>query len=155
MAVYLFTLHSYGSWLPDRARGYFKRGEGVLPRDDMMAGYYREDMNAGVVVFNRAMQAQIIQAITGHCDVKAYRLYQIATDSTHVHVLIGWEGYVKWESARRSLKHSISSRLNQQFGKRQWLTRGGSRKRVEHRKYFDYLMTKYLPSHRGVKWCCE
>jgi hypothetical protein len=32
------------------------------------------------------------------------------------------------------------------------LSRGAPRKRVENRKHFNHLMTKYLVAHRGVKW---
>lgn len=102
MAVYLFTLHSYGSWLPDRARGYTRRGQGVLPSDGKMAGYYRDDMNAGVVSFDRSVQQLIIEAICEHCRVKSYDLYAVATDPTHIHVLVGWRGFVRWVDVRRS-----------------------------------------------------
>lgn len=152
MAVYLFTLHSYGSWLPDRAQGYTRRGEGVLPKDDQMAGYYRDQMNADVVKFNRAVQSQMIKAVIAHCEHKSYVLYHIATDPTHVHVLLGWRGYVPWKSVRRALKHSISKRLNEHFGKRQRFARDGSRRQVKEKQHFDYLTTRYLPSHRGLKW---
>ncbi len=155
MAVYLFTLHSYGSWLPDRARGYTRRGEGVLPKDEKMAGYYRDQMNTAVVRFDRSIQSQMIKAITTHCELKSYKLYHVATDPTHVHVLIGWDGYVKWKSVRRALKQSISRRLNEHFDKRRWFAREGSRKQVKDRQHFDYLVTTYLPSHRGLTWSCQ
>ena len=154
MAVYLFTIHSYGSWLPDRARGYTRRGRGVLPSDERMAGYYRDDMNADVVCFDPSIQRVIIDAVIEHCRVKSYHVYAIATDPTHAHILLGWRGFVRWKDVRRALKYSISKQLNEHHGKRQWFARGGSRKQVKDRKHFEYLTRDYLPSHRGLKWAC-
>jgi REP element-mobilizing transposase RayT len=119
-----------------------------------MAGYYRDDMKAGVVLFDRAMQRQVIDTVAEHCRVKSYELYAIATDPTHIHILVGWRGFIRWADVRRALKYSISKQLNEHGGKRQWFARGGSRKQVKDRKHFDHLKRVYLPSHRGLTWSC-
>lgn len=152
MAVYLFTLHSYGSWLPDRAQGYTRRGKGVLPTDGVMAGYYREAMSGDEVRFNQTAQRVVIEAARDYVRIKECLLYAVATDATHVHVLLGWRGYRPWVDARRGLKSTITRRLNQNVARRTWLARGGSRKRVSDPKHFRYLVRTYLPSHRGQKW---
>lgn len=90
MAVYLITLHSYGSWLPDRARGYTRRGAGVFSSDAKMAGYYREGMKDVEATFNRAAQQHIIEAVRGYAEIKHCLLYAVATDATHVHGC--WDG---------------------------------------------------------------
>jgi hypothetical protein len=36
---------------------------------------------------------------------------------------------------------------------RRWFVRHGSRKRVRGKDHLEYLMSEYLPSHRGLKWC--
>ena len=33
MPVYHFTLHAYGTWMPDRPEGYNKHGEGYQAPD--------------------------------------------------------------------------------------------------------------------------
>ena len=46
MPCYLFTYHGYGTWLPDRSRGYVRRKEGILPTDEApMAECYRKRTN--------------------------------------------------------------------------------------------------------------
>jgi hypothetical protein len=155
MAVYLFTLHSYGSWLPDRARGYTRRGDGVLPADSHMAGYYRDAMRAEVVRFDKMVHRHMIKAVVEHCEMKSYLLYAVATDSTHAHILLGWHGFVRWADIRRGLKYSITRRLNERVARRQWFVRGGSRKQVKEKGHFNYLTGVYLPSHRGLKWSRE
>jgi hypothetical protein len=152
MAVYLFTLHSYGSWLPDRSRGYTRRGKGVLPSDDVMAGYYREAMDGEEARFNQAVQRVVIAAVRDYARIKESLLYAVATDATHIHVLLGWRGYRPWVDARRGLKSTITRKLNHRVARRIWLARGGSRKRVEDPKHFRHLVEVYLPSHRGLTW---
>ncbi|MEM9789803.1 MAG: hypothetical protein AAF842_05285 [Planctomycetota bacterium] len=152
MPVYLFTMHTHGSWLPDRARGYVKRGRGVLAADTRMAGWYREAMTADVVRWDAAQQRAVIASVREKGEVKGWEVYAIATDPTHVHALIGWRSRETWEVLRRGLKSSITRRLNEVFGKQTWLTAGGSRKRVSDPDHFAYLRRTYLPSHRGVCW---
>ena len=53
MPCYLLTLHTYGSWMPDRDKGYVRRDhEGILPRDPAMAQRYRHRMSRDVVLLN-------------------------------------------------------------------------------------------------------
>lgn len=56
MPVYLFTLHSYGSWLPDHRRGYTKRNQGIFPTDEKLAGYYRDKVTQDAATFDRRAQ---------------------------------------------------------------------------------------------------
>ncbi|MEO0963527.1 MAG: hypothetical protein AAFY08_00260 [Planctomycetota bacterium] len=150
--VYLFTMHTYGSWLPDRARGYVKRGRGVLAADTQMAGWYREAMTADVVRWDAAQQRAVIDVIRLHCEIKVWDPYAIATDPTHVHALVGWRDRTEWPDVRRGLKTSITRALNERFGRRRWLSEGGSRKRVSKPEHFDHLWKVNLPSHRGACW---
>ena len=152
MAVYLFTIHAYGSWLPDRGRGYVRRGEGVLPTDEQMAGWYRRDMSDDVVQFDRAAQRVIVDAVCRHCDALDYELYAVVTDQTHVHVLVGCKTYKAWGAVQRGLKSAISRGLNAELQPQQCLSRGANCKRIVDKSHFDHLMTHYLPSHRGVSY---
>jgi len=68
---------------------------------------------------------------------------------------------------RTAVKQSLTRTLNRTLGpraglpaamegreaeRRKWFSGGASRKRVRDRDHFDYLMTDYLPSHRGAFW---
>ena len=63
---------------------------------------------------------------------------------------------VEMESDRYSQQgqEQPGSRLRQ-IERREWFVEGGSRKRVKDRAHFDYLVTTYLPRHRGWKWSSE
>ncbi|MEM7627039.1 MAG: hypothetical protein AAF333_15695 [Planctomycetota bacterium] len=152
MPVYLFTLHSHGSWLPDRARGYTRRQQGIFPADPHMAGHYREKMTTDVVQFNRAAQQTIVAAVREKADIKSWTVHAIATDPTHAHVLLSWKRYTPWLDVRRGLKSSITRQLNARFGSQRWLAAAGSRKRVTARPHFNHLVKQYLPAHRGEVW---
>jgi hypothetical protein len=93
----------------------------------------------------------IIEEVNATAEKRRFRLHAVATELTHVHVLISWNGERTYKQLRRGLRESISRRLNAHL-RRRWLEQGGSRKQVKDRKHFDYLMDAYFPSHSGWKW---
>ena len=85
-----------------------------------------------------------------------YRVHYAATEPTHIHVLVRWhEDERPFEKLRGGIRQSISRRLSRDFGRRQWLSEGGSRRRVVHQEHLDYLICTYLPRHGGWKWSEE
>jgi REP element-mobilizing transposase RayT len=152
MACYLFTYHSYGSWLPDHRRGYVHRGDGIRSPDVHMAQVYRSSMTQAAVLFDSAIQQQIVNGVieaSAHLEV---RCHFIATEPTHIHVLVSWQSDRAWQAVRKQIRGSVTRRLNSTIRKQQWFSKSPSRKRVRDRRHFDYLVTKYLPKHSGVKW---
>jgi len=95
------------------------------------------------------------------CGHQRLQLQSGTTESTHLHFLVSWRDDRNWNTVRNALKMSLSLRLKRESGQASntprkemqiKLSRGGSRKRVENREHFDYLMETYLPSHSGLKW---
>lgn len=156
MAVYLFTLHTYRSWMPNHQRGYVQRGQGVHGTDIQMHQAYVERARGRAVRLDGAMCRVVIAASRQACEKFDWRCHMIAVVWSHVHVLVSWHGYRDWQSVRSLLKRTVTQRLNEHAGeKRQWLSRAGSRKRVRDRGHFDHLVTRYLPSHQkygGLIW---
>jgi len=152
MPCYLFTYHAYGSWMPDREEGYVRRKQGVLPADQQRAAEYRQAARQPQVRFDAAVQRLVI------CELQAAWLHQqcrghfIATDSTHVHVLVSWRDERPWIRIRSGLKSSLTRRLNRDLQRWIWFSDSASRKRVKDRPHFTYLVDEYLPSHYGWKW---
>jgi hypothetical protein len=139
--------------MPDRRQGYVRRGAGILPSDPTMADRYRTNANYDTISFrdehHRTAIASIIDAAT-HIEC---RVHYIATDSTHIHALVSWNCERTWQQNRISLKRALTISFKEMFGKRPWLGENASRKQVCDGKHFDYLVSKYLPSHAGRKWC--
>ncbi len=152
MPCYLFTYHGHGTWLPDHPRGYVRRKEGILAPDFHMATCYRENMCSDAVAFDREIQQVQIEAALEAFKHQPIRGHAIASESTHLHLLVSWNIARTWQIVRRQLRGSLSRRLNQVFERREWFSKQPSRKRVEDRPHFDHLMDVYLPRHSGLKW---
>ena len=155
MPVYLFTFHAYGTWMPDRPRGYVRRGEGILSPDNEMADMYRRRAEEPHAIFSEAIQRALIDEALTAGEKQGFDVHFIATEITHVHVLVSWRSDKPWKTVRTGLRQSLSRRLNRDFKRREWFVDGASRKRVKDREHFDYLIEKYLPAHSGWKWSRE
>lgn len=155
MPCYLFTFHAYGTWMPDRVRGYTKRGKGQLPADREMAERYRENMKEQPVSFSDDLQRAMIEETLKASEFQRFRVEAAGSDPTHLHDLVSWRDRRAWVQVRRGLRTSLTKRLNDQFGKRTWFIESSSRKRCKDRDHYDYLVTQYLPDHRGWKYSKE
>jgi hypothetical protein len=152
MPCYLFTYHAYGSWMPDHPRGYVQRGQGILPPDRDTAQLYRAKMSQETVRFTVAVQETLIPAVLHSCECQQLSCHFIATETTHVHILLSWRTPRTWQLVRKQLSSTISRRLNEIHQRQIWFSKSPSRKRVKDRDHFDYLMATYLPKHSGWKW---
>jgi hypothetical protein len=152
MPCYLFTFHAYRSWMPDHRRGFTRRKEGIVPQNEKLAKAYKKAAKAKKVAFSESMQRALINEVQVNAGKQEVRSHFVATDSTHVHVLVSWKEFRPWHKVRSSIKSSLTRRLNREFCRRTWLSENGSRKRVENREHFNYLVGKYLRAHRGWKW---
>lgn len=153
MPCYLFTFHSYGSWLPDRSRGFVRRHQGMLPQDHDLATTYRRHMPQIAVHFDSAAQRAIIETLLDAASYLDCRVHAAATDNQHIHLIVSWRDERRgWEKTRASFKKSITIKLKSTYGKQRWLSRDASRKQVKDRSHFEYLVGEYLPNHRGWKW---
>ncbi|HLL88034.1 MAG TPA: hypothetical protein VK324_01905 [Tepidisphaeraceae bacterium] len=155
MPTYLFTDHAYGTWMPDHPRGYTVRGGQVLPPDPEMAAHYHANAEHPPVAFDDGMQWVMVQAVRDVCAKYGWRLHCVATVKTHVHYLVTWDDRsISWARVRDRMKQVMGYRLAQLRGTkdRRYFVRGDDATRVERDSHFEYLMTTYLPDHRGAGW---
>lgn len=153
MPCYLFTYHTYGSWLPDRIQGFVRRGDGILQQDKQLANLYRNLMAQGTVSLDVEVQLTAIETLIDAASYIECRPHAIATDQHHLHLLVSWRDQQRdWKQLRSSFKKSVTIRLKAMHDVRKWLSRDASRKKVDVRSHFDHLVTTYLPRHRGWKW---
>ena len=153
MSVYLFTIHAYRSWMPDCPQGYVRRRQGILPTDKIMAAKYVRAASEVEVDFDDSVQRVMIDETLTASKLQDLRCHYMATDATHAHLLVSWKTEKNSTAVRKSLKSSLTRRLNRDFQKRTWFSRAGSRKHVEDQSHFDHLTQIYLPGHNGWKWC--
>jgi len=152
MPCYLFTYHGHGTWMPDHRSGYVRRKAGVVTADQRMALCYRKNMKQKTVAFDGMLQKHLIEGIRTACQFLEVRCHGIATERSHVHLLISWTSARTWQSIHQALKTSLTRRLNGQVRRQKWFSKGGSRKRIEDREHFEYLQNVYLPGHSGLLW---
>ncbi|MCH8268094.1 MAG: hypothetical protein IH846_11295 [Acidobacteria bacterium] len=138
--------------MPDHPRGFVRRGKGVFPTDAKLAEKYRSSAKETVVLLESEVQLLMIEEAIVACNCQEYRPHFIATESTHLHILVSWKIDREWLRVRTGLKSSMTRRLNREKQRRTWFSEKASRNRVLNREHFDHLMTTYLPRHSGWKW---
>src|SRR5688572_20279923 len=112
MPCYLFTWHAYATWMPDRQQGYVLKGRGIQTPDAARAKAYRARQKQAAACFDDAIQHLIIEECIVTADKRQFRLHGVATEPTHVHVMVSWKDERTFEQVRRGLRESISRRLN-------------------------------------------
>jgi REP element-mobilizing transposase RayT len=155
MPCYHFTFHGHGTWMPDEDDGYVTRDEGRLPQDTLMAAHYRDLMVESEVTFTEDLEKTMIDEVHIAAEKQSFRVHYVATEPTHIHILVSWKDDRPFEKLRASIRQSISRRLGKDYERRTWLSEGGSRRKVSSQEHFDYLVTIYLPKHGGWKWSEE
>lgn len=152
MPCFLITYHAHGTWLPNRKQGYVKRGQGILPPDERTYRLYVGAMTQEIACFDDDLQKGLIHAALEAAPYQRFELYYVASDVSHLHVLLGWRHDRQGKLVKSQLKWSLTHALNIRFEKRTWLVGGGSGKQVKDLAHFHYLRNVYLPEHNGWKW---
>ena len=153
MPCYLFTFHAFGTWMPDREEGFVRREKGILPPDEELAKQYRERAKEDEVFFDSWLQLLLIEEAQIAREKQRYRIHYLATEPTHLHILVSWPDERPWLKIRSGLKSSLTRRLNREVQHRdKWFVENASRKQVKDDGHFDHLVRSYLPSHGGWKW---
>jgi hypothetical protein len=152
MPCYLFTWHAYGSWLPDHPQGYVHWKRGYEASNLALALRYQQKQQQSSALLLESAQRKLIDEILVTAEAAHFLPHCVATVITHIHALVSWDDQRSSEQLRRSIRRSLTQRLNS-VARRKWFSRGGHAKQVRGREHFDYLTTVYLPSHSGWKWC--
>ncbi|MFA7237781.1 MAG: hypothetical protein WC058_13035 [Phycisphaeraceae bacterium] len=127
MAVFLYTIHAYRSWMPDHKRGFVLRGKGIQKPDAKRASWYHTLAKHDRMVFSDARCGQIIDAVKEVCANKQWRLHGVVVVWTHLHLIVSWAAYADARRARAVIKKAITTWLRDATGEhRKWLSGGGS-----------------------------
>ncbi|MBX2852489.1 MAG: hypothetical protein KTR15_12175 [Phycisphaeraceae bacterium] len=153
MPVYHFTFHAYGTWLPDHPKGYARREKGALPPDEAMAGRYREQMKGEPTAFSDKAQAVALQALIDSQLLQHFTLYAVASEASHLHVVLAWDDEREPVAVRSRIKTSMTRALNQALGRRTWFVKNAGQTPVRDELHLHELAHSYLPSHGGLYWC--
>ena len=162
MAVYLFTFHTYRSWMSDHRRGYVRRGSGIVaPSRGAAAAYARRARFQRVMLRDQECRVAV-DAIARVCDHPAradWHLHIAVAVFNHIHALVSWRHFAEVKHAQATLHRAITVDLRDALGLppgRPVLSRGGSHKRILTRPHFRHLLHTYLPAHAkfggAIRW---
>jgi len=161
MPCYLFTYHAHGSWLSDK---YQASSDGTYQRalfpdqgrtDLARTGKSQSRKPIRSTGLLAAEQKLAIEGLTRAARFHNCQIHYVATDRTHVHVLVSWQGECHSKDQRANLRKAIVTNLQTMRGRETWLSEGSSRKRIKDKQQFNDLLDNYLPKHRGLKWSPE
>jgi hypothetical protein len=155
MPVYLFTYHSYRSWMPDRERGFVQKGRGVQSANEGLASAYRDAAAHEAFEFDAETQYRLIWKALAVCRDEAWRLHGASTEPTHLHAVVSWvDEALRFTRVPGRIKNLLSLDLSQRAGLtgRPWFAEDRRRKRVSDAKHLAHLLSEYLPKHGGVQW---
>jgi REP element-mobilizing transposase RayT len=155
MPVYHFTFHAYGTWMPDHPKGYVRRNQGVLPPNAKMADQYRRNMKQPTTQLTADIQRLALDTLIAAQAPQRIKLYAVATEDVHLHLIIGWDDDRDPIRVRANVKSSLTRVLNQTLGKRRWFARNAGQTRVKGHKHLHHLAHVYLPTHPGLFWRSE
>jgi hypothetical protein len=149
MPVYHLTIHAYRSWGADHHRGYVQRGRGIMPPEQSKADWHDANAVDDPFEFDKDIQKLLIGEVHAACRRYGWRLHGAGTDLTHLHTLVSWREFVRFETAVQRIKGALSHKLGQVVGPggRRWFSKGASERRVRDRKHFDHLIEEYFPGH--------
>lgn len=154
MPVYLFTMHAYRSWMPDRPQGYVRRGKGLLEPDCGRAFAYRQAATEPPVSFG-PVEYPVMAWIAHDCCVnRGWQLRAITIVPSHTHVVVSWRDAIDRGEVFAKIKNLMSLELNRRAGQHRehWFSRSGSKQQVKDREHYERLLNEYLPKHNGYFW---
>ena len=152
MPVVHYTQHAYGSWMPDRGRGYVHHDRGLCPRDEPMGAIYRGKQRHPTGEFAPEVQRAMIDVLI-ECETPLrIVVYAAGADDQHLHAALGYFDERAWDEVCRSVRQSLSRRLNAAFGSRPWFTKKYDRRPVRYHEHLVHLANEYFPSHRGWRY---
>src|SRR5437870_3864974 len=100
MPVYLFTYHTYRSWMPDNPRGYVLKGEGLQESSDALANTRADLSKHPPFLFDSETERLAINVCLDVCQRRDWTLHAAATEPTHLHVLVSWKTELRWQDLR-------------------------------------------------------
>jgi REP element-mobilizing transposase RayT len=132
--AYFITWACYGTWLPGDERGWTKWHKGDQLPQPLLADWCREQMVEKPVVLNETQRAMVNEAITRHCELRAWLLHAANCRSNHCHAVVTATSHTG-EQVRDQLKGWSTRKLKDQQRsqgvaeaslREHWWTRKGS-----------------------------
>jgi REP element-mobilizing transposase RayT len=129
---------TYGTWLPGDGRGWTDADGAAREPDEALQEWSRAAMTDGPASLTPAQREVVAATVTRHCDIRGWHLHALHVGGVHVHVVV--TAGKPPDTALSEFKAWCSRTLNERFGRREWWTEGGCKRRVESQRYFDWVV---------------
>lgn len=86
---YMITFTTYGTWLQGDERGYVKNGR-ILPGNETLEQTNEQLQSQEAVVLSKVQQLIVRDVILKEAASRGHRIYALAANATHVHVVAGY-----------------------------------------------------------------
>ena len=155
MSIRFVTVHTRGSWLPNRKEGSVKHGVGFVAPNANLGAAYLANMNEPPVHFSAEEERVALEAFLEKCRYKGWEPHGAGSEPSHVHGLLDAPPTVSDADLEYELKRGMSYRLNERFGKRKWWSEGGNVRLARTTEKLAFYRDDYIPSHSGWIWHAE
>jgi len=85
----MVTWTTYGTWLQGDARGYVKNGK-IYPGNEFLKHTNKQLQSQDEIRLSKVQQQAVRKAIVKEAQFQGQRLYALAVNATHVHVVAGY-----------------------------------------------------------------
>lgn len=158
MPAYHIVLHTYGSWMPDHAKGYHDRkNRGTKPSNKGLADHRRFLTGGKLMTLSAEQQIELLNACKNSDDLKLWKVHAIAVMESHIHLILSWKSEQTPSQIQARLKQQLTHLLNSNSGqaKGRWFSRGAGIGRIRDMDHLVELVNRYIPQHGEHVWIAE
>ena len=151
--VYHVIVHGFFTWNADNPDGYYRRKRGRYAAAPKLAAYWNRSARFSAVCWSRDDQGMLCRTILETSARREWIVYAIATQTTHLHVVVAWQTAHSPKRVQQVLKQIMSLALGSKYGRgRRWFSRNGVPQRVRNKAHLRHLLYDYLPSQAVIFW---
>ncbi len=153
MPVYHVIAHGFFTWNADNPEGYYRRNRGRYAPEVKLAKHWTRTARFPVVYWHREDQEILLHAVLESARRRNWEIYAVATQTTHLHIIVAWQTQDSPNKVQQTLKQIMSLQMGRTYGYgRRWLARNGQPQRVKNGAHLRHLLYGYLPSQAIIFW---
>ena len=151
--VYHVIVHGFFTWNADNPNGYYRTKRGRYAAAPQLAVHWSRRARFPAVCWTRDDQDMLSRTVLEISARREWIVYAIATQSTHLHIVIAWHTSHSPKEVQQTLKQIMSLELGRKYGRgRRWFSRNGVPQRVKNKTHLRHLLYDYLPNQAVIFW---
>ena len=153
MPVYHIIVHGFLTWDADNPKGYYRRGRGRFAAEPQLAAHWERSARFPTLLWSWDDQNLLCQTVQETSARRQWTVYAIASQPTHLHIVLAWHTLHPPERVQQTLKQMMSLALGSIHGRgRRWFSRNGVPQRIKNRTHLRHLLYDYLANQAVIFW---